>query len=61
MIFSGLKHQVVTVLERTGLYAEMGERSFFRTEDMALDSIYRDMADQSVDAAFRQRAGPTGG
>ena len=31
------------------------------TEDMALDVIYRDMADQSVDAAFRQRAGPTGG
>jgi len=60
MIFSGLKHQVVTVLERTGLYAEMGERNFFRTEDMALDSVYRDMTDQSVDAAFRQRAGPSG-
>jgi SulP family sulfate permease len=53
MVFSGLKHQVVTILQRTGLYAEMGERSFFRTEEAALDAVYKTAPDPSIDAEFR--------
>jgi SulP family sulfate permease len=53
MVLSGLKHQVVTVLERTGLYAEMGEQSFFRTEEMAIEAIYKTAPDASIDAEFR--------
>ena len=60
MVFSGLKHQVVTVLQRTGLYAEMGERSFFRTEDMALEALYLGVDDPSVDTGFRPPARPAG-
>lgn len=53
LVFSGLKHQVVTVLQRTGLYAEMGGESFFRTEEMALEAIYKTAPDPSIDAEFR--------
>lgn len=53
LVFSGLKHQVMTVLQRTGLYAEMGEERFFRTEEMALEAMYRTAPDPSIDAEFR--------
>ncbi|OGK88195.1 MAG: DNA repair protein [Candidatus Rokubacteria bacterium GWC2_70_16] len=53
LVFSGLKHQVVAVVERTGLSAEIGAENFFRTEDAALSAIYGAVADQSVDAQFR--------
>lgn len=52
LVFSGLKHQVITVLQRTGLYAEMGEERFFRTEDRALDALYKTVPDPSVDRGF---------
>lgn len=50
MIFSGLKMQVLRVMEHTGLYAEIGEQHFFRTEDQALDAIYQWISDPSFDA-----------
>ena len=40
MVFSGIKKQVQEIMEHTGLYQEIGEQNFFRTEDMALDTIY---------------------
>lgn len=50
MVFSGLKMQVLQVMENTGLYAEIGARYFFRTEDQALDAIYQWIDDPSFDA-----------
>ena len=50
MIFSGLKMQVIQVLERTGLYGLIGAQHFFRTEDAALDAIYQWIDDPSFDA-----------
>ena len=41
MVFSGLKTQVLRVMEKTGLYALIGAQNFFRTEDAALDAIYQ--------------------
>jgi hypothetical protein len=38
----------------------MGERSFFRTEDMALEALYLGVDDPSVDAGFRPPARPAG-
>ncbi len=52
MVFSGLKMQVLQVMENTGLHAEIGARHFFRTEDQALDAIYQWIDDPSFDAKF---------
>lgn len=51
MMFSGLKMQVLEVMERTGLYARIGPANFFRTEDAALAAIYERIDDPSFDAA----------
>ncbi len=52
MVFSGLKMQVLQVMENTGLHAEIGARHFFRTEDQALDAIYQWIDDPAFDAKF---------
>ena len=52
LVFSGLKLQVLRVMERTGLYAMIGAQNFFRTEDGALDTIYQWVNDPSFDAKF---------
>ncbi|MGH8720072.1 MAG: SulP family inorganic anion transporter [Burkholderiales bacterium] len=52
LVFSGLKRQVLQVMDRTGLYAVIGAQHFFRTEDMALDAIYQWIHDESFDASF---------
>lgn len=52
MVFSGLKHQVLRVMENTGLYALIGAQNFFRTEDGALDAIYQWIKDPSFDLKF---------
>ena len=39
IVFSGLKKQVLDVMRATGLYAEIGERNMFRTEEHALADI----------------------
>ena len=38
--FSGLKKQVLETMQHTGLDATIGAGNFFRTEDMALNSIF---------------------
>lgn len=52
VVFSGVKMQVVSILQRTGLYAEIGAQHFFRTEDMALDAIYQWLDPQKFDARY---------
>jgi SulP family sulfate permease len=39
LAFSGLKHQVLEVMERTGLTGLIGAGNLYRTEDLALESI----------------------
>jgi len=48
VVISGLKQQVLQVIQRTGRYAEIGANNLFRTEDQALE--------QRVAAAAGQRA-----
>jgi SulP family sulfate permease len=40
LVFSGLKHQVLQVMERTGLREMVGTENLFRTEDQALEVIH---------------------
>jgi len=51
IVFSGLKQQVLQVIKRTGLYAEIGADNLFRTEDQALELL-----EQRVAAAADQSA-----
>jgi SulP family sulfate permease len=51
MVFSGLKLQVLRVMEHTSLQQMIGQENLFRTEEVALDSIYRRITDPSFDAA----------
>jgi len=41
VLFAGLKKQVTDVLMRTGLYQQLGESHFFRTEDQALEYAWK--------------------
>ncbi|MGH8729007.1 MAG: SulP family inorganic anion transporter [Burkholderiales bacterium] len=52
LVFSGLKRQVLQVMDRTGLYGVIGAQHFFRTEDMALEAIYQWIHDESFDVNF---------
>lgn len=52
IVFSGLKRQVLSVMENTGLYALVGAQHFFRTEDDALDAIFQWITDPTFDAKF---------
>jgi sulfate permease, SulP family len=52
MVFSGLKGQVLRVMERTGVYSVIGAQNFFRTEDAALEAIYQWVNDPAFDAKF---------
>jgi len=40
VLFAGLKKQVVDVMQATGLYAAIGEKSFFATTERALEKIF---------------------
>jgi SulP family sulfate permease len=42
VVFAGLKPQVVDVMRATGLYAEIGERAFFASEQEALRALLAD-------------------
>jgi len=60
MVFSGLKRQVLSVMENTGLHDCIGAQNFHRTEEHALDSISRSLQDPVFDAIyFPQRGTPT--
>ncbi len=52
MVFSGLKRQVLVVMEKTGLYGTIGAQNFFRTEEMALEAISQWLNDASFDEKF---------
>ncbi len=43
LVFSGLKRQVLQVMQRTGLYDYIGEQNIFATADQALESIYQQL------------------
>jgi SulP family sulfate permease len=45
MLFTGLKKQVLDVLQRTGLHAQLGHERFFRTEDQALEYVWQRLGD----------------
>ena len=51
LVFSGLKKQVLEVMRRTDLYDYIGEQNFFRTEDLALEALYRQLKDEGYDPA----------
>ena len=51
LVFSGLKKQVLEVMQRTDLYAYIGAQNFFRTEDLALETLYRQLKDEGFDPA----------
>jgi sulfate permease, SulP family len=46
MVLSGLKRQVIQVLDRTHLLARIGNDNIFATEEMALDAIYERLAEK---------------
>ncbi len=57
MVFSGLKRQVLRVMENTGLHDIIGASNFHYTEDQALEAIARLLQDPALDAIyFPQRA-----
>ena len=57
MIFSGLKRQVLNVMEQTGLYEHIGAPHFYRTEEHALEAIAQVLQDPAFNATyFPQRA-----
>jgi len=41
LVFSGLKHQILEILERTHLKENIGEQNIFPTSDLALEDIYQ--------------------
>ena len=49
VVLSGVKYQVLRVLEDTGLAARIGAENFFRTEDQALAAIYSRIEDPEFD------------
>ena len=49
IVFSGLKLQVLRVLESTHLLETIGAQNFFRTEEQALEAIYRRIDDPGFD------------
>ncbi|MEW6331942.1 MAG: SulP family inorganic anion transporter [Pseudomonadota bacterium] len=41
ILFAGAKKQVMDVFQRTGFYQKLGAERFFRTEDQALDHVWK--------------------
>ena len=46
VLFTGLKKQVVDVFVRTGFHAKLGAGAFFRTEEQALDYVWKKLGNQ---------------
>ncbi len=53
VVFSGLKKQVLDIMQRSGLLAFIGEENIFPDEDKALDSIYAQVLAVNPDAQCR--------
>lgn len=58
IVFSGLKRQVLSVMESTGLYDRIGAQHFFRHEELALQSISQSLQDPDFDAALQPQRTP---
>jgi len=43
VLFTGLKKQVMDVFQRGGLYGRLGAGRFFRTDEQALDHVWRQL------------------
>ena len=52
MVFSGLKKQVLDIMQTTGLYGEISAENFFRTEDLAIETLHERIGDASFDARY---------
>ncbi|KPK39927.1 MAG: sulfate transporter [Gammaproteobacteria bacterium SG8_47] len=52
IVFSGLKRQIILLLERTGLIKVIGQDNIHATEDMAIEAIYDDLNVDAVDGVF---------
>jgi SulP family sulfate permease len=50
LVFSGLKRQVLGIMESTGLREAIGDNNIFATEGMALESIYRRICAENPNA-----------
>ncbi len=57
MLFSGLKKQVLDVMQATGLREEVGEQRFFATAEQALEKIYARDEYSDEDDALRLQPG----
>ncbi|MBF0419116.1 MAG: STAS domain-containing protein [Magnetococcales bacterium] len=53
MLFSGLKKQVLNVMNATGLLGKIGENHVFPTADQALETIFSRNSDASIDDPLR--------
>ncbi|MCU0936127.1 MAG: SulP family inorganic anion transporter, partial [Gammaproteobacteria bacterium] len=58
MVFSGLKRQVLQVMQRTHLLDRIGSDNVFATEDMALQAIYQRMGETTHRPLCREDAQP---
>lgn len=47
LVFSGLKRQVLQVMRQTSLMKDLGDENIFANEDMALESIYKRLGENS--------------
>lgn len=52
MVFSGLKRQVLSVMEKTGLDNSIGPQNFHRNEEHALEAIAQVLQDPAFDAIY---------
>jgi SulP family sulfate permease len=53
VVFSGLKKQVIDVMQHSGLFEYIGQENIFADEDMALDSMYAEVLKVDPDAPCR--------
>lgn len=60
VLFSGLKRQVLAVMENTGLFDDIGAQNFHRTEEHALAAIADTLKDPTFDAIYfpQRNTGP---
>lgn len=49
LVFSGLKKQILDVMNNSHLMDVLGQENFFATEDMALEDIYRRLGKEGTD------------
>ena len=56
ILLSGLKRQVIQVMQRTQLIERVGADNIFATEDMALQAIYERMGETTNRPLCREQA-----